>query len=161
MSIFFGLMTYLFLHPIHIGLMQIDFNKKAASLEITQKVFIDDLEAALEDLHQTRLHLGTARENPNADALIEAYIRRHLRLNTPDGRSLSYAFLGKETDMEYVWIYLEVSQIGRFTGLTVQNTILMDWFDDQSHIIRLHYLDQKNAIRVTPAKQRALFEVQP
>lgn len=159
---FFGFISVLlFLHPIHISVMNIDFDDKNQALEITQKVFIDDLEAVLEARHNVKLRLGSDREHPRADAFIEAYLDEHLWLQTVEGRKLEGEFLGKESDLEYIWVYIEVTQVRNLQSLTVQNTILMDWFDDQSNIVRLRYRNQSPTVRLTPAKQRGTFQLAP
>lgn len=155
------LLAFLWLHPIHISVMNIEFDQRAQSLEITQKVFIDDLEDVLEERHQLRLRLGTPNEHPRADELIEAYFHEHVWLKDENGRRMKGMFLGKESDLESVWIYVEVTQVTQLEELTVQNTLLMDWFTDQSNIVRFKYGDRMPTLRLTPARKRGVFALAP
>ena len=130
------------LHPVHVSVSEVHYNRQTQSLEIMHKVFIDDFENALEKYYNGNLGLGTEKEASEADALIEAYLQKHFAIWV-DGKPLAPGYLGREADLEAVWIYQEITGVDKAEAFKITNTLLFDLFDDQRNILHLEYLEKK------------------
>jgi hypothetical protein len=126
------------LHPIHASITTIELNTKAHTLEIACKIFADDLEECVKKATGTQLYLGSPKELPNASALIEGYLRRHVRF-AGDAQKLfaSWKFVGRETEGDAVWCYLEIPNVHAVKRLTISNTVLTDLHDDQTNLVNV------------------------
>lgn len=108
-------------------------------------IFIDDLEVALAVQGTENLKIGTGKESAYADDYVASYIqgRMHL-LNGND--TLQQQFLGKElsADLAAIWCYIEIPIGGKLEELTIDNSLLMEVYDDQKNIMSI----KKNKKRV-------------
>jgi hypothetical protein len=69
-----------FAHKFYMSITEMRYNEKNKSLEVTIKLFTDDIEKALESKSDSALFLGTEKEASQTDQLMEAYLREHFSL---------------------------------------------------------------------------------
>ena len=132
-------------HPFYISICQIDHNPGTDALEMSFRIFTDDLEQALESIGTDRLHLGTEREAEKADLYIGRYLARHVEFQV-NGSRVNAAFLGKEVDTEATWCYVEIADIPDLDSMTVTNTLLLETFEDQVNLVHVNANDQKKSL---------------
>lgn len=123
-------------HPIHATITTIDYNAKTKSLEVSCKIFADDLEEAVKRETGTQAFIGAGtKEVKNLNALLEQYLAKHLRLQA-DGKPLqTRTFVGKELEGEAVWCYIEIPNVQGVKRLTVEQTVLTELYDDQTNLV--------------------------
>lgn len=142
------------LHDFHVSITQGEYNSKTGTLQVYMKIFTDDLENAIEDITPQRLQLGSADEYVKTDSLIENYVLRHFWMKN-DGEKLDFQFIGKETEQDIVFVYLEVPLRSGVKQLTVSNTLFFDRFDDQANIVNIElngHLESAFLERSAPVK---------
>ena len=132
-------------HPFYISVCQIDYNSDADTLEMSFRIFIDDLELALESMGTGRLRLGTEQEAEKADEYIGRYLDRHIELEV-NGLPVEAAFLGKEVDTDAIWCYLEIVDVTVLDSLSIKNTLLLETFEDQVNLVHVKANDQKKSL---------------
>ncbi len=132
-------------HPFYISVCQVDHNPDYGALELSFRIFTDDLEQALEAMGTDRLRLGTDREAEKADLYIGRYLARHVEIAI-NGHRVSAAFLGKEADSDAIWCYLEVEDIPLLESMTMTNTLLLETFEDQVNLVHVNANGQKKSL---------------
>lgn len=132
-------------HPFYISVCQIDYNGDTDALEMSFRIFTDDLELALESMGTGRLHLGTEREAEKADEYIGRYLARHVELEV-NGLPVDAAFLGKEVDTDAIWCYVEIGGVTALHSLTIENTLLLETFEDQVNLVHVTANDRKKSL---------------
>lgn len=132
-------------HPFYVSVCQIDYNSDTNSLEITLKLFTDDLETALTGNDAEELYLGTGQEVENADSLISAYIAQHLSIDV-EGKRQAWQYLGKEVDIEATWCYLEITEVPVFSEVKLGSRIFLEAFETQQNIIHVAVGKQKKSL---------------
>src|ERR1700737_4709264 len=65
-------------HPLYITVTEINHNAKDKILEVSCKIFTNDLEAVLEKGAKTKVDLSSSTEKRTNDKLIDEYIEKHL-----------------------------------------------------------------------------------
>jgi len=132
-------------HDFHTSLTEINFNPKTGSLELSVRVFTDDLELTLTNFNKGKL---VKIEDPEAmvDPLIEQYIRKNLALISPDKEVKFGKFYGKEKEADATWIYLEIFDCKQLKNFTIYNTIMQEMFEDQTNLVNIIYPSQKKTI---------------
>ena len=90
------------------------------------------------------MELGTQSEPPSANEHIESYLQKHLTL-TVNGKQVEYKYLGKEAQLDATWCYLEVEKVGNVKKLTVDNSIMLSEFDDQTNLVNLNIKGRKKS----------------
>jgi len=120
-----------FYHKFYVSISEVNHNKETAALEISMKIFTDDLEAALEADTSEKLWIGDPeREVIATDSLLAIYFDKKLTLNI-NGKERKAVFLGKELEADVTWCYLEIQDVPAVKSVSIDNRILMELFDDQ------------------------------
>lgn len=147
------------LHKEYYSLTKIVHNPKEKSLEITMRLFTDDVELVLSKQYKKALELGTKLEVSDADQLLEIYINQRFKIAT-NKADLSYKFIGKEFEKDLMYLYFEVTDVKDFTQLSVQNTILTEYFITQENITKIKAYDQHKTMLLTKqnSKEVVFFE---
>ena len=123
-------------HNFHVSITNAELNPKSGSLEMSMKLFTDDLEAAVEASYDEKPGLGTAKENPRADSLVMRYIRQNFKISS--GKlPLKWIYVGHELENGITFVYLEVPAFPQVKQLTIRNSVFFDRFDDQSNIVNV------------------------
>lgn len=146
-------------HPIHASVTTIDFNAKNHTLEISCKIFADDLEEAIRKTTGVQLYIGSPKENASQSAAkIEEYLRRHFRLEA-EGKPLPrWTFVGRELEGDAVWCYCEVPNISGVKRLLVSNTVLTDLHDDQTNLVNVTIKGQRRSAVLRKSKEAETLE---
>lgn len=124
-------------HPFYVSICQVDFNKENQSLEISVKIFANDLLVALEKTGATKIFLGETKENPETDKFIFNYLKSELKFKV-NGKNVNYSFVGKEMETDVVWSYLEINGISELNEIEVECDLLTEEFNSQSNIIQIN-----------------------
>lgn len=144
-----GLALSFFLHPIHVSVTEIEFDKKDQALEIMMRVFIDDLELAMRHhLNKPEFDILNPGKNISLDALAAEYLDTHFKISL-DGRPQKTVYLGHEREAEAFIFYIEVGNVRTWNTITVQNNIIMSTYDDQSNIVHVFVNDKVKSLRLT------------
>lgn len=131
--VFFGWLA----HPFHVSVCDIEVNQKNSSLEISQRIFLDDLEMALRKKPGwEKLDVMDPSDPKGFDALMKDYIRGNVEVSV-NGKSRAYAYLGHEREGDALWCYMEVKDVGQIELIEVKNTILLETYDDQINLVHI------------------------
>ena len=133
------------LHKYHLGNTKIVFNKSQQVVEITMRFFVDDIETSLNKLNQVTLELGNERELKNADVYLEKYLLENFKVRI-NNRKVTYKYLGNEVEKDIIYFYAEIDSITDIASIRVENTVLLEEFDDQQNIIRLRVNEKKKTL---------------
>ncbi len=125
-----------FTHKFYISKSIIEFNSRTQQFEITCKMFTDDVELALSQQHGKAIHLGTAEEINEADAVMESYMKQHFSM-VIDGVAAEWRWVGKEVENDLTYCYMELYRTPDFRSMSVTNDILVASFPEQQNIVDL------------------------
>jgi hypothetical protein len=138
-----------YLHPIHVSVTEIEFDKKDKALEIMMRVFIDDLELSLRNsLNQPELNILTPGNGRSTDDLIRNYIKEHFKL-TLDDKPQKIHYLGHERESEAFILYMEVPDVESWKTVSVLNDIIMSTHNDQSNLVHVYVDEEVKSLRLT------------
>lgn len=123
-------------HPFYVSICQIDHNPEAKSLELTFKIFTDDLEKALEAQGTGKLYLGDPREAQEADRYLYNYLKSQVVI-VVNGDTAAFRYVGKEVEMDVTWCYVEIASVAEVKKIAVANRILLEIYEDQTNIVHV------------------------
>lgn len=128
-----GILGVLGLHDFFVSILTIRHDPVAKTLDLTWRMTAHDVEHVFAS--EAELKLGSAKEHPKADSLLNAYFIKHLILMRD--KQLVWKWIGKELDGETLYCYLQVEGVASANDLMVQNTLLQDVFGDQQNMVHL------------------------
>lgn len=134
-------------HPLHLSISELELSPKSGSLEISHRIFIDDLENAIKDRTGIAVSLSDPKDPELAQQLVGDYIHQHFRLQL-NGKSIMPQYLGYEVEEEAIWAYMEVPKVRKISSVSVQNTLFFKRFTDQINIINVKVGDSLKSLRL-------------
>ncbi len=135
-------------HPFYVSICEINYNTTSKSLEISLRIFTDDLENALQDWGAGKLYLGEVNEIEKADSVLEDYIFKVLSIEL-DQKKTNLEFLGKEVEQELTWIYLEAKNIADFEKISITNRLLFQSLPGQTNLIHVNKHQEIKSLLLT------------
>src|SRR6201999_2206225 len=123
-------------HPLYITVTEISHNAKDKILEVSCKVFTNDLETVLQKMTGAKVDLSAVDKKAADDKLIEAYVERHLLLKC-DGKPATLHFIGSEKEADGTWSYFQVNDIPAVKKIDVVNNLLYESFEQEINIMHV------------------------
>jgi len=136
-----------FFHPFHVSVCDIDFSQTTKSIQVSQRVFIDDLEKVLSEKYKINLIIDDKSQAAVRDSLIKAYMFENLQLLV-DGKQKKRVYIGNEIEEDGMWCYIEYEGINKFNSLEVKSTVFLETFKDQANIIHFKYNEYEKSIKL-------------
>lgn len=146
------------LHPFHVSVTQLEYQAEEKAIQISSKVFLDDLETCFNEEFETDLDLWDERDNPKVDSLIQIFFEKHLKIWV-NGKEKELIYIGKETSLDDTWVHFQVKRVRRLKSLKAQNTFGIIQFDDQVNLLHLEYGDDEDSMRLDRDKLNDEFEL--
>jgi len=145
-------------HPFHVSVCEVNINQASKSIQVSQRIFIDDLEQALNKTYKVNLTIDGKTENKLVDSLINDYLKEHLRLAV-DGKFKKRVFIGSEIVEDGIWCYIEYEGIKKIKSVEVTSTVFLEIFKDQANIIHFKQGDREKSIKLDVNNKSGKFTV--
>lgn len=124
------------MHPFFVSVIEINHNAKSATVEISVRVFTQDLEKTLQNHTQARIDIMNPPDPAFLDKQIYTYLSQTLQLRV-NGQPVKLNYIGHEIQKESVWTYLEVPKVADLKKLDITCTLLYDYEKTQSNIFHV------------------------
>lgn len=129
-------------HPFYISTTEINFNKNAKSVEITCRMFTDNLEDALEKTFNKQVDILHPKDKREVELLIQQYIQSNLKIKI-NGVNKKPDVVGYEKEEDAIWTYLEIKEDIAPQQLEIENTLLYQFLPQQINMIHV-MIDREN-----------------
>ena len=123
-------------HPFYVSVTEIEHNKAKNELEVSCRIFTDDLENVLKKESGKPLDIMHPVSQATADSLVAGYISRHLSI-TADGKQVRLQYLGYKIVEESVWCFLSATPYPTFSRIHVKNDILYREHTNQINMVHV------------------------
>ena len=144
-------------HKYYVSVFQVEYAPQKKELQITARIFIDDLDAALSKKYGKKLYLTATKEIPEATDYIKKYFsdKVHIKVN---GVVKPVAFLERETEDDILICYLTVPAGAKVNSIEVNNTFLFEAHSEQQNIIHTKVNGIKRSLMLTPDSPTGTLE---
>jgi len=143
-------------HPFYIAVTEINLNTSDKTLEVSCKMFADDLEQIIEKRNHAELDISSGKDKAKFDSYIPAYIKSHLGLAI-DGKTGSLSYIGFEKEKESAYCYFQVENISSLNKLDVNDSILQDFTSEQINIIHVTVNGRRQSTKLDYPATNASF----
>ena len=144
-------------HPFHVSVCDVEYDEEAKSIQLSQRVFLDDFEQALNKKYNTNLIIDDESTKVFRDSLIQIYLFESIHLRI-DGKEKKRVFIGNEIEDDAMWCYIEYKGIKKFKSLEIKSTVLIETFNDQANIIHFSYGEYDKSIKLDKLKSTGTIE---
>jgi len=139
---------FFLLHPIHISVTEINYSEKDKAIQITSRIFIDDLELSIRaQRNEPELDLIEPKNGLTTEKLVNEYVAKHISVKL-DGKLQKLNFLGMEREDPALICYIEIENVKKFKTIEVRNDIIMEIHEDQSSIVHVTYKGPVKSMRL-------------
>jgi len=144
-------------HPLYITVTEINHNPKDKILEISCKIFTNDLESVLEKVATAKVDLSSAKDKAANDRLIDEYIQKHLLLKV-DGKPVGLHYVGSEKESDGTWCYFQVNDVPTVKRIDAVNDLLYESFSQQINIMHVTVGGERKSTRLDCPEANAVFQ---
>src|SRR5688572_1701844 len=106
-------------HPFYVSVTEIEQNQKTGKLQVSTRIFYDDLEKALDKRYKTNINILKPVNKQQVDALISGYVKEHLKIKA-DNKEMLLKYVGYEIEEEAAWCYFETDKTDPVRNLYIQ-----------------------------------------
>lgn len=128
-------MSFTTMHKFYVSVTQFDYIEDRGELQITSRIFIDDLEKLLRERYDESITLAGDDEPDTVDDQIGKYLSQKITVSI-NGEQKTFEFLGKEYEDDIAICYMEISGITSIETLEIGNSVLFEIFEEQQNIIK-------------------------
>nr|WP_281235214.1 DUF6702 family protein [Flavobacterium gelatinilyticum] len=154
--LFLSLSAFAF-HKFYVGVFQVEYASEKKMIQITSRIFIDDLNNGLEKKYHKKTFVGTERETSEDLDLLRKYLAENFTIKI-NGQVKAITFLSKETEGDVLVCYSRIKDVDKFKNIEISNTILVDWNSDQQNITHVSVFGTKKTVLFTQSSRKELLK---
>jgi hypothetical protein len=158
LAVLFVLSSAFTFHKFYVGVFQVNYAAEKKMLQITSRIFIDDLNNAMEKKYHKKTFVGTSKETQADIDLLKKYLSENFLIKV-NGQSKAITFLSKEVEADDVLVcYSRIKNVEKFKTLEISNTILVDWNAEQQNITHISAFDAKRSVLFTESSRKEVLK---
>lgn len=146
-------------HRYYFSLSEIKINQEKKTLELSSKLFTDDVEDALLKLNHHKVDLGSSENNKEVQKQVSSYLHERFKISI-NGIPCNLELIGFETENDVTWFYLEAKvSVGKKAPLkmNVSNSLLYDFLPDQTNVMHVIYNEKEGTEKLVNPEKEVVF----
>ncbi len=144
-------------HKFYVAIFQMDYVPEKNVIQMTSRVFIDDLELAFEKKYDKKFYLGTSREIPETKKYLEKYFTEKVKVKI-NGSVQPIKYIGKEVEDDVLVCYYTLPAPDGIAIIEMKNTTLFDMYAEQQNMIHTNINNNKKSLLLTVDEPEGLLE---
>ena len=135
------------LHDFHVSICEIEYDQERKALEVTHKLFLDDLEQSLRKWSGNgNIDVINPKDKVVFQKLLGSYILENFDMWAND-KKLEMTYLGSEIEADVMYCYVDILGVKKLQSIGVKNTLLMNVFDDQTNIVHVEVNKETRSLK--------------
>lgn len=156
-AFFFVTLSSFTVHKFYMGIYQVNYAPEKKMLQITARIFVDDLDKALEKKYNKKMHLATDSESSAEVALLKKYLAEKFSIKI-NGKPRQMNLLSKELEGDVLVCYLSINAVSKINSLETYNSILVEWNSEQQNITHFTVLGEKQSFLFTESISKQMLK---
>jgi len=155
------LLAFASVHKFYVTVTNIAYSDKDDAIQITSRIFIDDLEKTLKERYDIAPKMATDKELKDVDKYIEKYLKSKFIIEI-NNEQKEYTYLGKKYDNDVVVVYLEMPKVGfsKIKTISATNEVLTDMFEDQQNVVHFKLAGKKKSFVLTRSNNKGMLNLE-
>lgn len=142
-------------HKYYLSVTQVEYVEEKKSVQIISRIFMDDMENALKQNYDMSLSID-ASDTSVLDAYISKYVTEKIKIEI-NGEKTDFNFIGKETDLDIMKVYLEIENVENIRSFQITNKVLFELFKEQQNMVKLKMNNLHKSYLLNRQKQHAVL----
>jgi membrane-associated HD superfamily phosphohydrolase len=139
-------------HKYYMGVFDVAYKKEKKAIQITSRLFIDDVEKALKKKYHKNFYLTTKEETKDANTYLTKYLEEVLAFKV-NNKVQKTVFLTKETDGDLLVCYSKITFKDKIKKLQITNKALTEIFSEQQNLLHLDIQSKKETLLFSKDKK--------
>ncbi len=135
-------------HKYYVAVTQVDHVPQKKRIEITSRIFIDDLEKALTKKYKKKPNITSTNEIPEAEEWIKSYIKEKIKISI-NNKPQQIEYLAKEVEGDVLIIYTKIAISKKINTFEIYNSLLTEIFEEQQNIVHTNINGNKKSFLMT------------
>ena len=132
----------------YVSITRVKSDLSRTVLDISVRIFTDDLEEAILADQTRRLSLLRAKKKLNREDFVKDYIESRLAFQI-NGTPRDLIYIDMVDELDATSVLLQINNVNKINTIEVENSILIDLFDTQANIMRFEVENQKKYINLS------------
>lgn len=158
---FFGLLlltlTSFSVHKFYVALYQVNYAPDKKMLQITTRIFVDDLNAAVGKKYSKKINLGSDNETVEDVTLLKKYFSEKFYIKV-NGQTKPIHFLSKEMEGDVLICYFSMKEIQKINTLEIYNAVITEGNSEQQNIMHFNVSGVKNTLLFTESSSKGVLK---
>ncbi len=156
LALFFGLSS-MAIHKFYVSIYQVNYAPKKKMIQITSRLFIDDVNDALEKKFKKRTYFALENETPEDEVYLKKYFTEKFIIKV-NGVSKALNYLSKDIDGNVVICYFSVKDLPKISSIAIENSALMELNEEQQNIIQANINGEKQSLLLTSENFKGMLK---
>lgn len=140
------------------GVFQVNYVAEKKMVQITSRIFIDDLNNGIEKKYHQKTYVGTSKETQADVDLLKKYLSENFTIKI-NGQSKVISFLSKEVEAGDVLVcYSKITGVDKFKTIEIFNSVLLDWNAEQQNITHISAFGTKRSVLFTESSRKEVLK---
>ena len=144
-------------HKFYMAIFQVNYVPEKKMLQITSRIFMDDLNLAIEKKYGKKAFLGTEKESSEDITNLKKYFTENLVFKV-NGQLKPLTFLSKEVEGDVLICYCRVSDVAKLQSAEITNTVLTHWNSEQQNILHFNAFGEKKSFLFTASNKTEVLK---
>ena len=147
------------MHPFHVSVSDIKYKEEKKAIQISTRIFLDDLELALRAYTGNETLDILKKENWDfVNENLKPYMLGRITLWDEKDREYELNYIGAEIEDDVMWCYIEIEKVKKLERVRVKNTLLHEVWGDQENLIHFRAFEKVRSARLFKGEDTEVFE---
>ena len=158
---FFGLLfltlTSFTAHKFYVALYQVNYAPEKKMLQITTRIFVDDLNTSIGKKYQKKINLGSEKETEEDLIFFKKYFNEKFNIKV-NGLAKPIHFLSKEMEGDVLICYFSIKEIQKINSIEIYNAVITEGNSEQQNIMHFNIIGVKNTLLFTESTSKGVLK---
>jgi hypothetical protein len=158
---FFGILfltlTSFSVHKFYVALYQVNYAPEKKMLQITSRIFVDDLNSAVGKKYSKKINLGSENESVDDVNFLKKYFSEKFYIKV-NGQTKPILFLSKEMEGDVLICYFSMKEIQKINSLEIYNAVITEGNAEQQNIMHFNVSGVKNTLLFTESTSKGMLK---
>jgi hypothetical protein len=158
---FFGMLfltlTSFSVHKFYVALYQVNYAPEKKMLQITTRIFVDDLNSAVGKKYSKKINLGSENESVDDVNFLKKYFSEKFYIKV-NGQTKPILFLSKEMEGDVLICYFSMKEIQKINSLEIYNAVITEGNAEQQNIMHFNVSGVKNTLLFTESTSKGMLK---
>ena len=124
-----------FAHPFYVSITNMDIDRQRGNIELSIRMFTDDLETILHHKYNVDGWIGTPAEHRDGRRLLREYVNERFSLLVNNGEKIDLITDSMTINDDSMWFYLRGATHQTIRRIEIDNRLLTDFFSGQTNMV--------------------------